>query len=204
MGPSAALARHQEGRHGSILDIVLSSVTSTAGADVKAVENSVMMALRTVANLFASEPGRDLAAAHADSVVSLLECVVGASDSLGDLKGPVGLNNRNVLVALTSVAINYSVLAAADSAAKSSPRVGEAALSLIANILGNVLTAQTDSEVAYRALAALGNIASLPGDANYRETVKSLGAEEWVKTAQARASEDRVRNLAATIARLLR
>jgi len=204
MSSSTALAKHQEGRHGSILDIVLSSVATTGGADVKAAENSVMMVMRTVANLFTTEAGRDLAAVNADKIVSLMECVVGAGDSLGDLKGPVGLNNRNVLVALTSVAINYSVLAAADHKAAGTPRVGEAALVLMANVLGSVLTAQTDSEIAYRALAALGNITSLPGDADYKETVKSLGAEKWLKTAQDKASEDRVRNLAAAVVRLLR
>ncbi len=71
-----------------------------------------MMALRAVVNLFATEPGRLVAAQHADKVVALMECVLGLSGKpVGDVQGPAGADNRNVLIALTSAAINFGVLA---------------------------------------------------------------------------------------------
>ncbi len=205
MCPAEAVAEYSDSRRGSIVDIVIASATTGVGsADAKLVENSIMMALRAIANLFATEAGRSVVAAQADQVVALMECILGISpDAVGDVGGPIGVNNRNVLIALTSAAINLGVLAHSQEKAAAEAKVGEEALTLLLNVVGKVLTLPADSEVAFRALVALAMVVDIP-NSQYAETAKSLGATDWVKGAQARAGEDRVRGLAGAVLRRLR
>jgi len=205
MCSSRDVVRHDDGRLGSILEIALSSALDTGSAEPKTVENSVMMAFRAVANCFVTEDGRALAASQADQVLSVMECVTATAEPpVGGVKGPIGANNRNVLIALASAAINYGVLACTEQKARGSKGVGEEALARLMHVLEKILTSQTDSEVVFRALVALGNLISIPGDGNYACTAKSMGAEAWVKTAQSKAGEERVRNLAGAVLRSLR
>ena len=208
MCASEAVALYRDGQHGSVVEVALASAAGSGSSDARFVENSIMMALRVVTNMFATEAGRAVVASRADKIVALMECVLGISDAdLGDLKGPVGANNRNVLIALTSAAINLSVLAYAEETLpgqKQQHGVAGAELALLMNIVGKVLTDQTDSEVMFRALVALGTLVSIPGDGDYLSMAKTLGAEEWVKTARKNASEDRVKNLVGVVSGLLR
>ncbi len=81
--------------------------------------------------------------------------------------------------------------------------VSDDAPTLLLNVLGRVLTSQTDAEVVFRALVGLANIITVPGDGAYGQVAKALGASDWVKTVQSKASEDRVRGLAAAVVRQL-
>lgn len=207
MCAAESVAKYRGGRQGdSIVDLVIASATTgSSSADTKLVENSIMMALRAVVNLFATEPGRLVAAQHADKVVALMECVLGLSGKpVGDVQGPAGADNRNVLIALTSAAINFGVLAhEGASVSGKDGLVSDEALTLLLNVLGRVLTSQTDAEVVFRALVGLANIITVPGDGAYGQVAKALGASDWVKTVQSKASEDRVRGLAAAVVRQL-
>lgn len=145
-------------------------------------ENAAMMGARTIANLFASADGRSLASAQAEKAISFLERIVG-------IKGgePIGKLNRNVLVAVTTVAVNYSVLVN-----KEKLLVPEQRRRLTA-VLGTILKDQTDSEVLYRALVALGTILSTSKD-----EAKSLGVgvAAWVQGAASKSAEERIKGVA--------
>lgn len=119
----------------------------TAGAAPN--ENLAMMALRAVANLFGSGAGREqLLAQPAESAgaVALVERVLGVSGAPA-----IGPFNRNLLVALTTVAINLAVLATHDPG-----RLPRDRLPRLLDALSVVLQVQSDGEVVFRALVATG------------------------------------------------
>ncbi|KAL7938420.1 PFU domain-containing protein [Trichoderma chlorosporum] len=161
----------------SLLDI---AVASSIPDDFPPNENAAMMGARTIVNLFGSADGRSLASSQADKAISFLERVTG-------IKGgePIGKFNRNVLVALTTVVVNYSVLIN-----KEKLLIPEQRRRLVA-VLGAILKDQTDSEVLYRALVALGTILSTSKD-----EAKSLGVAAWIEGAANKNSEERIKGVA--------
>lgn len=167
-------------QHGTLLDLAIAA-SVPSGGDAPS-ENAVMMGLRTLANLFASANGRSVVSANADKAIGFLERVTGISG--GD---PIGPFNRNVLIAATTVAINLAVLAHRERLL-----VVEQRRRLVI-VLGAVLNKdQSDSEVLYRALVALGTVLS----ASNQESA-NLGVAGWIQAAAARSSEDRVKAVAA-------
>ncbi|CAN8099897.1 unnamed protein product [Discula destructiva] len=201
---SSAVATIKDPNGNSVIDIAFQAAfhPSTAGAKIS--ENCAMMAFRVIANLFASPEGRAVALEQADKVVDYMDSLVGASDSAFQ-GGPVGFpGNRNVLTAVTTAAVNYAVLAYLVSKKKAKVE-GEVSPELLGGLMSNVLCKivkeQGDGEVTYRALAALGTLAS----AGFSETMKSFGADDVVKGVKAdKGAEERVRNLAHECAVLLR
>ncbi|KAH0531398.1 hypothetical protein TsFJ059_000235 [Trichoderma semiorbis] len=161
----------------TLLDI---AVASSIPDDFPPNENAAMMGARTIANLFSSADGRSLASSRADKAISFLERVTG-------IKGgePIGKFNRNVLVALTTVAVNYSVLVNKEKLLNPEQR------RRLVTVLGTILKDQTDSEVLYRALVALGTILSTSKD-----EAKSLGVAAWVEGAASKSSEERIKGVA--------
>ncbi|KAL6690634.1 PFU domain-containing protein [Trichoderma pleuroticola] len=161
----------------TLLDI---AVVSSIPDDFPPNENAAMMGARTIANLFGSADGRSLASSQADKAISFLERVTG-------IKGgePIGKFNRNVLVALTTVAVNYSVLVNKEKLLNPEQR------RRLVTVLGTILKDQTDSEVLYRALVALGTILSTSKD-----EAKSLGVAAWVEGAASKSSEERIKGVA--------
>lgn len=196
---SPAVVRLQNARYGSVVEVVLNAAFNVQNGKIN--ENCVMMAFRALANLFATEAGREIAVEKASDVVGYMEGVVGIDDSI--VKAPVGQTNRNVLIALTTTIINYAVLAyASQKRGVQGASVDAVVVGLMGNVLGKILQDQTDSEVVYRALAALGTVAAIGGE--YKSAVTSFGADAWVKTAMGKASEDRVRDIARECSALLR
>ncbi|KAJ0161484.1 Ubiquitin homeostasis protein lub1 [Colletotrichum tanaceti] len=161
----------------------ISALEATDGAEPN--ENSAMMGLRTFANIFSSPKGRALAAKEAGLAATVLERVLGIAGG-----APIGQFNRNVLIAATTTLINYAVLATKERTAPESKRFIAA--------LGKILSAQTDPEVVYRALVALGTYVS-----SNKAEVKSLGGEGWIKTVIDKVSEARVKNVGQEALRLL-
>lgn len=200
--PAVATVRDPAGN--SLIDIALQAAFHPTTPGVKISENCAMMAFRVVANLFASDGGRAVALAQAEKVVDYMETLVGASDTAFQ-GGPVGFpGNRTVLTAVTTAAVNYAVLAYLVSKkkvtvdAEVSPEVLGG---LMANVLCKIVKEQSDAEVTYRALAALGTLAA----AGFGETMKSFGADDAVKAAKGdKTSEERVRKLAGEVLVLLR
>ncbi|KOS19465.1 Ubiquitin homeostasis protein lub1 [Escovopsis weberi] len=143
-------------------------------------DNAAMMGARTIVNLFGSAEGRSLASSHAESAVSFLERVAGVRGGEA-----IGKHNRNVLIAVATAAINYAVLVHREKLLAPDHR------RRLVGVLGAVLADQTDSEVLYRALVALGTILLRVPDA-----AQGLDASSWIKDAASRSAEDRIAEVA--------
>lgn len=183
---------------GSVIDVAFRAAFHPN--DGKIIENYAMMAFRVVTNLFTTEQGRQLAYQNVEKVVDYAECLVGISDTV--FKGPVGFpGNRNVLIAVTTAALNYSVLGylVSKKKVKLDGELTPEVFGLLGNVLGKIIREQNDSEVNYRALVALGTIAS----AGHAEVLKSVGADSAIREAS-KAGEDRVKKIAQEALVLLR
>lgn len=198
LATSPAAAGFTDPSGGSVIDIALRAAFHPDEGRI--VENCAMMAFRVVANLFTTEQGRQVAYQNAEKVVDYMECLVGTSDTV--FQGPVGFpGNRNVLMAVTTAALNYSVLGYLVSKKKVQV-VGDAtpeAFGLLGNVLCKILKEQNDSEVNYRALVSLGTIAS----AGHADVLKAVGADSAIKEAS-KAGEDRIKQIAEECLVLLR
>lgn len=206
MATSPSVATLTVPRVGSIVQAVLSAALHPEPATLPVNENSAMMALRAIANLFATPEGRAVAAREAPTVVAAMESIAGVASGSGSAaQPPIGAANRNVQIALTSVAFNYACLAfgqAKEQGGAGGGGAGAEVSLLLCNILGKTLREQADGEVVYRALMALGMLLSVGGEV--RETANAMDASEWVRGAVARASEDRVKDVGAECLALLR
>ena len=140
------------------------------------------MGLRTLANIFSTANGRSIVTSQSDEAISFLERIVGVSSD------PIGPLNRNVLIAATTAAINLSVLVHRERLLTPDQR------RRLAILLGTILSrdGQTDSEVLYRGLVALGTLLS----ASKAEAV-NLGIKGWIETAAGHSSEERIKSVAA-------
>ncbi|KAB5546935.1 PUL domain-containing protein [Coniochaeta sp. 2T2.1] len=208
IAPSPALPRIHDSIVQTALSAALQPDADNPGTPIN--ENTVMMALRTITNLFASPAGRSFVANSAHDVLSTLERIVGVSEGVPSQAnagaGPIGKTNRNVQIALTSAAFNYTCLAylqhKKNKDAVDVAEVGVDVLALLCNILGRVINDQTDSEVLYRALMALGMVLAIGGEV--RDTVRALDAEKWIRDAIKKGAEQRVKDVGAECLAYLR
>ncbi|KAH8907647.1 PFU-domain-containing protein [Coniochaeta sp. PMI_546] len=208
IAPSPALPKI----HTSIVQTALSAALEpdTVNPGTRVNENTVMMALRTITNLFASPAGRSVVAHGAHDVVSTLERIVGVPEGVPSAasteESAIGKTNRNVQIALTSVAFNYACLAymqhKKSQEAADVPEIGVDVLALLCNILGKVIKDQNDSEVLYRALMALGMMLAIGGEV--RDTIRALDGEDFIRDAIKKGSEDRVKDVGAECLAYLR
>lgn len=202
MAPSPSVATLSIPGVGSIVQAVLSAALESDNPTLRINDNSVMMALRAITNLFVTPQGRAVAAREAATVVAAMERIAGETPSAG---GPIGATNRNVQIALTSAAFNYACLAygqSKDGPDAAAEKVGPETLLLLCNVLGKTLREQGDGEVAYRALMALGMVLCVGGEV--RRTAGALDAAGWVRGAVDRAAEGRVKDVGAECLSLLR
>ncbi|KAK3330713.1 PUL domain-containing protein [Apodospora peruviana] len=153
--------------------------------------NCVMMALRMITNLFSTPGGGKLVAAEADIIISMLARIVRTDDGLQ----PIGAQNINLQIALTSAAFNFACLAYRER--RKSPRdesVDLGAVAQLINVVEFVVRKQTDGEVLFRALMALGMILAAGGE--LKELAQSLEVSEWVKVAAKKTNDARVKDVA--------
>ncbi|KAF4466530.1 Ubiquitin homeostasis lub1 [Fusarium albosuccineum] len=178
------VAQFSDPAAGSLLD--LATAASLPNGETPN-ENAAMMGLRTLANMFSSANGRSIISAQSDEAITFLERIIGVSTD------PIGPFNRNVLIAATTAAINLSVLVHRERLLSPDQR------RRLLLVLGAILSrdGQTDSEVLYRALVALGTLLS----ASTAEA-KGLGVKGWIQSAVGRSSEDRVKSVAGECAKL--
>ena len=182
-------ATYQSPRGADIIEILEASVS----AEQPPAENNVMLAVRAFGNLFATPEGRRLASHEFDKIFSL------ASKSL---EGKT--MNRNLLVAVTTLAINYAVLvtSAADAAEVSSATRFEQAVAWL-ECLSRVLGEQKDSEVLYRAMIAVGTLLGLGEEV--RSAAKEMyGIDKAVSKALGKAVDPRIKNMGREITKLLK
>ncbi|OAA55103.1 WD40/YVTN repeat-like-containing domain protein [Cordyceps fumosorosea ARSEF 2679] len=178
-------AKYKDSTHGTLIDLAVAASLPDGDAPN---ENAAMMGARTLANLFTTIDGRSLASARVDTLLSFLERVTGIQG--GDAIGP---HNRNLLIAATTLAINLAVLVNQEKLLSASER------RRLVQVVGALLKGQSDSEVLYRGLVALGTVAATSkGDV---AAVPGVGG--WVNEAAGKASEDRVRTVAAECKKLV-
>lgn len=187
VAPMTATYTHPRG--GNIIDILEASVTENQPP----AENNVMMAIRAFANLFESKEGRDLAFQEFEKIQTLTSTAVNS-----------GSSNRNLLVAATTLYINYAVLFHSEQQASESASSFEYAIALLDTLSSKVLSSQKDSEVLYRALIATGTLLLL-GD-EVKSAAKDVYAiEKSITTALGKAGSDpRIKNVTAEIRALLK
>ena len=111
--------------------------------------NNAMLAIRMLANLFETEAGRDLVVRQFDLIMPQVSSALSSS---------AGSSNRNLVIASTTLYINYAVFVTERKSSSS-----ERALVLLEQ-LSRVLSSEKDSEAIYRGLVALGTLIFLGGD----------------------------------------
>jgi phospholipase A-2-activating protein len=180
VAPMTATFEHPRG--GNIIDVLEQGATETQPP----AENHVMMAVRAFANLFDSIEGRALAVKEFDKIQKVI------TTSLS------GTSNRNLLVATTTLYINYAVYF------KSQPEQTsfEHVLAVL-DTLSKIISTQNDSEAVYRALVAAGTLLTL--DDEIKSAARDVySLEKAVNTAVGKASDPRIRNVAGEIRALLK
>jgi phospholipase A-2-activating protein len=169
-------------RGGNIVDVLAAGAMEAQPPS----DNNVMMAVRSFANLFESQEGRALAVSEFGKIQEIISTTISTS------------TNRNLLVAATTVYINYAVYFVAESHSTNFEHV----LALV-DTLGKILNTQADSEVVYRALVAVGTLLVVDDEA--KSAAKDVyGIEKSISTAVGKASDPRIRNIAAEIRTLLK
>ncbi|KAL1596645.1 WD repeat protein Lub1 [Paraconiothyrium brasiliense] len=139
--------------------------------------NNTMMAVRSLSNLFKTDVGRAVAGNEFDQIHESVSAF---------LTTP----NRNLIIAITTLYINYSVLLAGDNNA-------DRVLSLLDD-LNKILHGAKDSEAIYRALVATGTLLSL--DSDFCEAGRDiLQLPSAISAAEKQAKEPRVKNVVAEI-----
>lgn len=141
------------------------------------VVNNTMMAVRSLGNLFKTEEGRAVANDEFDRLHEFVSPFITST-------------NRNLIIAVTTLYINYSILLSANNNA-------DRALTLLDD-LSKILNTATDSEAVYRALVATGTLLSLGEE--YCEAGKDvfqLGSA--ISRAADKVKEPRVKSVVAEI-----
>lgn len=139
--------------------------------------NNTMMTIRCLSNLLQTEKGRLLASTEFDTIHPLVAPFITST-------------NRNLIIALTTLYINYSVLLNSENNA-------DRALSLLDD-LSKILTSATDSEAVYRALVATGTLLCLgPDFCEAGRDILQIG--DAITRAEHKVKEPRIKNVVAEI-----
>jgi phospholipase A-2-activating protein len=136
-----------------------------------------MMAVRCLTNLLQTNKGRSLASKEFDQIHPLVAPFITNT-------------NRNLIIALATLYINYSVLLTSENNA-------DRALSLLDD-LSKLLTSATDSEAVYRGLVATGTLLCLgPDFCEAGRDILQIG--DAVKHAEQQVKEPRIKKIVAEI-----
>jgi phospholipase A-2-activating protein len=139
--------------------------------------NNTMMAIRSFSNMFKTEEGRAVANDEFDRLHGFVASFI---------TSPA----RNLIIAITTLYINYSVLFSSNNNA-------DRALTLLDD-LSKILNSATDSEAVYRALVATGTVLSLSDD--YCEAGRDVfQLESALSRAADKVREPRIKNVVAEI-----
>ncbi|KAI0204051.1 ubiquitin homeostasis protein lub1 [Astrocystis sublimbata] len=181
---SPTSARFRSAGDSSPVQLAISAALEGVPEGSQPNENCTMMALRTIANLFKSTDGRKLLAqpSETSAAITFVGRIVGNRG-----QPAIGPFNRNLLVALTTVAINYANLA--------SKQLGSVSTDNQVRLLSSlalVLQKQNDSEVLYRALVAVGTLIPVIGKA----APEARSMSSAITGAGEKGGEDRVKTIA--------
>lgn len=123
--------------------------------------NNAMLSVRMLANLFETEPGRELAVTQFTQILAGVKSSVAATAP-----------NRNLTIAIATLYINYAVYFSSGGR-ESAPESSERGLILVEE-LSQMLSNEKDSEAVYRSLVALGTLIK-----SLSEEVKSAAKEVY-------------------------
>ena len=164
------------------------SILATAGFEDKDRENNVMLAIRTLGNLFETAEGRALVDEEFDQVHTLV-------------KGYLSSGNRNTTIAIATLYLNYAVLFTSNSF-KDSPFSAERSL-LLVNDLTSLILSAADSEAVYRALVAAGTLLQV-GEEIRMAAREVYDLETAVGKAEKKTKEPRVKGVVGEIREMLK
>ena len=151
--------------------------------------NNIMLATRTLANLFETEKGRNLADAKFDEIHELVT------------SSSKGVSNRNLTIAITTLYINYAVLVTSSSH-KDLPSSLDRSLLLLGDLTA-IIGSEKDSEAIYRALVAIGTLLGLGDDVKIAAK-EICDVESVLKKVETTLKEPRIKGVVAEIRELLR
>jgi phospholipase A-2-activating protein len=162
---------------------LVTQLSSSGAFNKETSENNVMLAIRTLANLFCSKPGRALADKKFDDILALTS-------------PHVSTGNKNLSIALTTLYINYAVLFSSGDLPDP-----DRALGLLAALM-DVLKTTSDPEALYRGLVATGTVLCL--DRDFADVAKEgLDIEDVLSRAQSVGKEERIGKIVKEIKGLL-
>lgn len=147
---------------------------------------AAMLALRFYANIFKHATGRAYARSHMSDIIAATSKAITAF-----------VNNRNVLAAAMTVAINYAVLLSSEG----TEGAHDAAPGLVADVIRVLGSSQViDSEVLYRGLIALGTLLSVQ---ELKSGVETARVRDVCSRVEKTAKEPRIVNVAGEVRALL-
>ena len=172
----------------SIVDVL-----SAYAFDDKDRINNVMLGVRALGNMFETSSGRQLADNEFDKIHNQAKI---SAETTGIA------SNRNLLIAINSLYLNYAVLFTSSEAHKSLPSSSDRALLLLDDLVG-LLNLTVDSEAVYRGLVAAGTLLGLGEEIQEAaREVYDLGSS--LKKIEAKVKETRVKTVVAEIKDLLK
>jgi phospholipase A-2-activating protein len=180
LAPSPQLASYKSPQGKNIIQLLVECVNSEQPPR----ENWSMMAIRCIVNLFASSEGRALCGSQFEAVQQGL-----VAPCLRKETGGGGMtSNRNLLVAVATLYINYSVFFTSSSSSSEGPegdtdmqrqtdpaQLFERVIAMLEQLVAMIREVK-DSEALYRALVGLGTLLSWDngGVAEVREAASSV------------------------------
>jgi phospholipase A-2-activating protein len=146
-------------------------------------ENNVMLAVRTLANLFSTAEGKTLADEEFEHEMDAV--AVHATSS-----------NKNLCIALTTLYVNYAVLLTIESPGEDNgdgPSTVDRVITLL-DALSKVLMSSPDPEALYRALVATGTVLTLGKD--YADVAReTMDVEKAVERALKVGVQERIKEV---------
>lgn len=164
---------------------VLASASALSPRETPTNASAAMLALRFYANMFKHNSGRAYARSHMSDIIS------GTSKAIGAF-----MNNRNVLAAAMTVAINYAVLLSSEGLEGAHDAPG-----LIGDVLKVLGNAQVvDSEVLYRGIVALGTFLTVQ---DLKRSIETAVVRDVCSRVEKAAKEPRIGNVVGEVRGLL-
>ena len=180
---SPSLAAYKSSDIETIIDVFADAFKNTEKP------NHALLAIRGFANLFNTEQGRLIMDGEFDKVHALLKPYVAE---------PVQYH-RNLVIAITTVYINYTVMLSASSSASASDPPSrpnaDRALTLLDDTT-KIINSATDSEVMYRSLVTAGTLLTLGED--FRSAAREVfDLEQCLSRAEKTVKEPRIKGVVA-------
>jgi len=164
---------------------IFATASALSAHDTPTHAPTAMLALRFYANIFKHATGRAYARSHLSDIIAATSRAITAF-----------MNNRNVLSAAMTVAINYSVLLSREGTEGAHDAPG-----LVADVIKVLGSSQVvDSEVLYRGLIALGTLLSVQ---ELKSGVETARVRDVCSRVEKTSKEPRIVNVAGEVRALL-